>query len=253
MCTAQCAPYIPLAAVPALLWLLFFTSQKVHREKIRNILYIFFWGIFIAAPVVVVQALIEDILYTPFASYALASTLYAFLGIAFVEEAGKYLVVKLKAVPRAFFDEPQDAIIYMITAGLGFAAIENMVYAAGIASSLREVIELAAFRGITATFLHASASAVLGYFLAISIFDRTSEHKKFIFIGLTGATVLHGIYNNFIMNITDIVQQFECTPFGEQGCPESLFGVTLIALLLISSGIIITVGLHKLTKIQFNN
>ena len=46
---------------------------------------------------------------------------------AAAEEILKYLVVRGKVLSDPEFDEPVDAILYMIIAGLGFAAAENIL------------------------------------------------------------------------------------------------------------------------------
>ena len=43
------------------------------------------------------------------------------------EEVAKYLIIKIRILRDPEFDEPIDAMIYMIIAGLGFAALENIL------------------------------------------------------------------------------------------------------------------------------
>lgn len=251
-CSATCIAALPVAVIPSIVWLLFFVAQDKHREKARNLITVFLWGVFIAVPVVFVEILLQDFFFVPFAAFAITPFLISFVAIAFVEEIGKYWVVRAKAVPRAFFDEPQDAIIYMITAALGFAAIENVAYAFNVAPLIAQhgtpvataVIQITALRGLSATFLHVVASGTLGYFLALSLENR-KERRKFLYTGFALATVLHGVYNNFIM---DIEQKFL-----ESGTGGQAFGVSLIAALLIISGTIILVGLRQLAKARFYN
>ncbi len=246
-CTTECLLYLPLAVIPSIIWLAFFVAQDKHKEKFKNLLRIFIWGIVISAPVVFIEATFEKIFLTSTTSLALSSFLYSFVAIALVEETAKYLVVKLRAVPYKFFNEPQDAMVYMITAALGFAAIENIVYAVNLApqiaantgvSLFSAFVSLTIFRGITSTFLHAVASGAVGYFLALSIF-HAKEKKKFLYSGIVLATLLHGVYNNFIM---DIENRLQAGPAG------GAVGTVFVSLLLVISGIIILIGFRKLLK-----
>lgn len=237
--------YLPLGAIPSIAWLLFFIFQDKHKEKARNIIRIFLWGGVIALPVVFIEITTQQLFSIPLAAFVLYPFIYSFILVAFVEEFAKYFVVRIKALPYSFFNEPKDAIIYMITAALGFAAIENINYIYNFATNLNEVINIIVFRGITATFLHVIASGTLGYFLALSLIN-SKERKKFLYTGIIIATVLHGIYNNFIIQLREIIKKFGCGP--ESLCGESIFGMFIIASLLIIFGIIIVIALHKLAE-----
>lgn len=242
-CSGTCMLALPFSILPSIIWLIFFTLQDKHREKTSNILKIFFWGIVVALPVVIIESLAQEIVFAPLAAFALSSVAYAFIAIAFVEEFAKYLVVRLRAMPRKFFDEPQDVMVYIIAAALGFAAIENFVYALNFATNVQEVLNISIFRGVTATFLHVVASGALGYFVALSL-ETPSERRKFFYTGLVVATLLHGIYNNFIINLENKILDSQAT--------SGLFEIFIIATLLIVSGIIILVGINKLARIKFS-
>lgn len=248
--------FAPIAVVPSLIWLLFFVLQKKHKEKLKDIAKVFLWGISIALPVAILEEYGRGLL-VEFASHLFITPfLMGFVVVSFVEEYAKYIVVRTKAMPYAFFDEPQDAIIYMITAALGFAGIENVVYALNHATSPDMVLGLTVFRGITANFLHVVASGFLGYFLALSL-EYPKERRKFLYTGIAGAVLLHGIFNNFIMNLGGLIADSGCSRLLNAGasagtkCPEELFGISLVGMLLLISGIIILMGLYKLAHMQF--
>ena len=81
-------------------------------------------------------------------------------------------------------------MIYMITAGLGFAAIENILNLIGAGS----VIEVFALRSIGATLLHALASGILGFHWA-------SGH---LIPGIIAATLLHWGFNYLVLIFQNI-------------------------------------------------
>jgi RsiW-degrading membrane proteinase PrsW (M82 family) len=141
----------------------------------------------------------------------LVTLFYIFFGVAFVEEFFKYLVVKKKVISQPEFDEPVDALIYLITAALGFAAFENFLILFSFQNFFlpqKEIIyffdyflnlaSISIFRFLSATFLHALVSGIVGYFLALAFFQK----KKYaLFWGLSIATFLHGLYNFSIIKI----------------------------------------------------
>ena len=107
------------------------------------------------------------------------------------------MVVKIKVISHAEFDEPIDAMLYMIIAALGFSAMENIL----ALFPFKETVELFSaswVRFISATFLHALTSALIGYFMALSFFNAKNR-LKLISMGLILAVILHGLYNFLIM------------------------------------------------------
>lgn len=187
-----------LAFLPSIVWLAFFFLQDKHREPKRIVAIIFLWGFFAAIPVIIIEAMGQNY-FLPLFENAGIGWLYAFLIIAFVEEAAKYLVVYAKAIHLRAFNEPQDAILYMVTAALGFAAIENFFYAvAAYDTSIFPSLGSLGGRFLTSTFLHVVSSGFMGYFLARALF-APHRHKSFIVLGLTLSTALHGLYNHFII------------------------------------------------------
>lgn len=121
--------------------------------------------------------------------------LSVFVGVALVEEVFKYLVVRYKVLSDPEFDEPVDALLYMIIAALGFAAIENiLIFFTEIFEKLYQPLILSIIRLISATFLHTLCSGLVGYYLAKSLFE-TKKKFKLVITGLGIATILHGLYN----------------------------------------------------------
>lgn len=199
--------YIIIGTLPSIIWLLYFLRKDVHPESNRMVIKIFLFGV-IAAPI---AALIEigffkmaimlgmDSIASSGQLYIWLFILYNFIGIAFVEEFVKYLVVRLKVLGSPEFDEPTDAMLYMIIAALGFAAIENVLYLLPI--PFFEMLKINIFRFLGAIFLHALCSGLIGYFLALALM-KTTKIKIFIISGIIISAILHGLYNISII-ITD--------------------------------------------------
>lgn len=126
------------------------------------------------------------------------SVIGLFLGIAFIEEYAKYLAVKILVMRRREFDEPVDGMIYLMTSAMGFAAAENAMF---LFPLLRENfllgVELTTNRFLGANLLHALASGIVGFFLARAWFSPRRHH--FVAIGIIIASVLHAVFNYFIL------------------------------------------------------
>ncbi|MDI6591452.1 MAG: PrsW family intramembrane metalloprotease [Patescibacteria group bacterium] len=199
---------IIFAFLPSFIWLLFYLRKDVHPESNPMVLKIFFYGMAAAILTALIElGFFQETAKLPFSPF-LISFLNIFVGVALVEEILKYLVVKEKVLNNPEFDEPIDAMLYMIIAGLGFAALENIliflspkVFFFGIS----ETLTLAIFRFISATFLHALCSGILGFFLALSFFE-IKKRNIFLTIGLFLAITLHGLYNFSIMEIEGILR-----------------------------------------------
>lgn len=122
---------------------------------------------------------------------------------ALFEELLKYFVVRETAVGKWFFDEPVDAMEYMVISALGFSAVENVLYVVQV-DKLISAVQVTVARFLGATLIHTVASGVLGYFLAREVFrgpdKRVEIRPANIILGLVLGAGLHTIYNWIIMS-----------------------------------------------------
>ena len=86
-------------------------------------------------------------------------------------------------------------MLYLIISALGFAATENLLNIFLIPNiTLKLAFSQAIVRFLSATFLHALSSGVLGYFIACSLFNF--KRRRFILTsGFLLAVALHSFYN----------------------------------------------------------
>ena len=225
--------YILFGILPSIIWLLFYLRKDSHPESNKMVLKIFFYGMLVAVPAILLEMGILQILGELKLPLILLTFLNIFIGIALVEELLKYWVVKEKVLGHPEFDEPTDVMLYMIIAALGFAAAENILilFSLGPAFLLGDVITVSVLRFWGATFLHVLASGVLGYFLALSIFD-TKKRGVFLILGVGIATLLHGLYNFSIMEL------------------ERSFPILIPVIILVGLAIFITFAFKSLKKIK---
>jgi len=218
---------------PSAAWLLFYLRKDVHPESNRMILKVFFFGMIVALPVVLAEMGITGEINKLNLPHLLISVLSIFLGVALVEELIKYLVVREKVLEHHEFDEPIDAVLYMIIAALGFAASENIliIFSLGPKFLLGDVFSISIFRFLGATFLHGLASGIMGYFLALSIYE-TGKRTRLLFVGIVTATLLHGLYNLSIIEI------------------GGKSGFIIPVIVLLGSTVFLTYGFKKLKKLK---
>lgn len=121
--------------------------------------------------------------------------------LSLIEEFAKYTVVFLIAFKSKYFDDPIDAIIYLITAALGFAAMENTLYLLKDLANggVLEIVSNGNMRFIGATVVHVVSSAIVGIMIALVFY--APRFIKFIAatIGIFMATLLHAYFNLSIM------------------------------------------------------
>ena len=236
--------YIVLSLAPSIIWLLFYLRKDAHPESNKMVIKIFFYGMLSAVIAAVIEIEISlGLSFLGFKNFSIFSFIfYQFITIALVEELSKFLIVKEKVLSDPEFDEPVDAPLYMIIAALGFAALENLlVLFPGLGPFIfKEALIISAFRFIGATFLHALCSGALGYFLALSILEP-KKRIKLIFTGIVFASILHGLFNVFIIEV-------------EKGLATQnrfllVFSTAGLVLLLAGLALFISFGFRKLKKI----
>jgi len=203
--------YILLGIAPSLIWLSFYLRKDAHPEPKKTVLKIFFLGMASAPLAALIEKGVENLIslalpYLPNLAFFF-QIFYYFLGVAFVEEYLKYLVVERKYIVvkngvlrEPEFDEALDVMLYMVIAGLGFAALENILLFFTKNPPFFEAFLIASLRFIGATFLHALCSGILGLFMAFSFFE-TEKRKVLLFAGFAIAILLHGLYDFSIIKM----------------------------------------------------
>ncbi len=191
---------IVLGTLPSLIWLGYWLRKDAHPEPKVLITKVLLVGIMLSPLAIVLQLLFVQLLARLLSvpSDTLSNGAGFYLWAALVEEVVKYLAVYFVVLRSPEFDEPVDAMIYMLTAALGFAAMENiLVINRVLGDGLSATIGLWSLRFAGATLLHALSSALLGYFIALAWFYF--DHRKALFVtGLVLATLFHWSFNLFI-------------------------------------------------------
>lgn len=191
---------ITLGLIPSLVWLYFYARKDCHPEPKNLLAQTFLMGIIISPLAILLQFGFAQFVSTiTGAGQAITQNSSSFfLWAAAVEEFIKFYAIRMLVMRNPKFDEPIDAMIYMITAGLGFAAMENILVMFRVFPEGTQIaLATWALRFTGATLLHALSSGIMGYFLAMSWFFRDHK-KKLMIIGLVMATIFHFTFNIFL-------------------------------------------------------
>lgn len=185
--------------MPALLWLWFWLKEdRLHPEPRGMIIRTFIIGM-IAVPLVFpVEKFIQNH-YGQEIIFGLP-ILVVFLWSS-AEELFKLIAAYLAAMDTKEYDEPIDAVVYMITAALGFSAMENVFFLVSSISSsgIVESLITGNLRFIGATLLHVLSSGVIGLFIGLSFYKSWITKKISLIIGVVIAILLHTTFNIYIM------------------------------------------------------
>lgn len=191
------SPIIALIAflggvVPALIWVFFWLLEdRCQPEPKRYVI-----GTFVAGMLAVILVLPIERAATGIAS----NTALLFVWAA-LEEIFKFGAAYVAALRWRVYDEPIDAIVYMVTAALGFSALENMLF---LWTPLQNgevfrTIVTGDLRFIGATLLHVLTSATVGIALALSFYKDASARRLYALVGVILAITLHTLFNFLIL------------------------------------------------------
>lgn len=194
--------------IPSLVWLWFWLKQDKHFPEPTGLIALsFFAGMAIVYFVLPLQKLVvasivpimnvADLLAQKFSLIPANEQTIQITLWAFIEEFAKYTTVFLIAFKSRHFDEPIDAVVYLITAALGFAAMENTLYILKDIAS-KETLEMLVngnMRFIGATIVHIVSSAVVGIAIAFSFYAPRFIKFFAVTIGILIASLLHAYFN----------------------------------------------------------
>jgi RsiW-degrading membrane proteinase PrsW (M82 family) len=184
--------------LPPLLWLWFWLKEDKARPEPRGRIFLSFAAGMAMVPLVI-----------PFEKAALnifGMGTIAVIAWAIIEEVFKYIGAYFAALRSRYFDEPIDAMIYLITAALGFAAVENVFFLLGPLQDgdIFQSLITSNLRFLGATLLHTVSSAAVGSAIALSFYRRKKVRREYLLVGITLAVALHALFNLFIMKQTGV-------------------------------------------------
>jgi RsiW-degrading membrane proteinase PrsW (M82 family) len=185
-----------LAIIPGLLLIVYvYRKDKVEKEPLGLIVRILIYGVISCIAAGYLEQLESNFL----PQYPQGSVEYAlttsFCMAAFVEEIVKFLAMRLGSWRYEGFNYRFDGIVYGVSAAVGFAVYENVMYVAMYG------FQTAIVRAFTAIPLHAFCGVFMGvmysYSKKASILGQGGKSVMYTIFALLLPMLIHGTYDTF--------------------------------------------------------
>ena len=179
--------------IPSLLWLWFWLNEENNKPEPKGLLtLIFILGMLAVVVVLPIQKFVQS---------GITSTEWQLALWATAEEIMKLLAVVVLISGTNEIDEPIDCPIYLITAALGFAALENALFLLKPLTLGQTTVGLLTgqMRFIGSTLLHTVSSGIVGIALGLSLHMEGLKKKLYLIVGIIFAIALHSAFNFFII------------------------------------------------------
>ncbi|QJC51840.1 intramembrane metalloprotease PrsW [Paenibacillus albicereus] len=161
-----------------------YLKDRYDSEPIHLVLKLFLTGMLIVVPIMVIQRGIELFL----GSHPL---LFSFGLSGGVEEVVKWFVLYHIIYNHTEFDEPYDGIVYAASISLGFATIENILYAVYFPSTFTTLM----LRALLPVSGHALFGIMMGYYFGKAKFAPRRSARRLLAVSLLLPVGLHGLYD----------------------------------------------------------
>lgn len=185
--------------LPAFVWLIFWLREdRKNPEPKGAIGRTFLFGMLAVIFVLPFQKGVE-MMFPGVAATAL-------LLWALLEEVFKFAAGYFGGLHSAEDNEPLDPLIYMVTAALGFVALENALFIFGPLADqdITQSIITGNMRFIGASLLHVVASGIVGASLSFAFYRSRPKRVTAVTTGLVSAIVFHFLFNFLILKMGGI-------------------------------------------------
>lgn len=191
-----------IAPVAVVIWYIYRKDRK-QPEPTKLLIKAFIYGILSALLTLMIVIPFEAI--TEFANDEVSNIgnaiFNAFFMAAIPEELAKLGMLWLLLRNNPYFDEHFDGIVYAVCIGMGFAAIENVLY---LFDNYESWISVGIARALFAVPGHFLDAVIMGFYYSLWHFRIVHNWQTCALI-LVGPILAHGIYDSivFSMNIDD--------------------------------------------------
>lgn len=176
--TAAIAPGVSLLTY-------FYLKDRYDTEPVHMVVRVFLLGVLIVLPIMVIQ---RGLLLW----WGDEPIVFAFVISSGVEEVIKWFVLYHIIYNHTEFDEPYDGIVYAVAISLGFATVENVLYAIYQPASFATLLG----RALLPVSGHALFGVTMGYYLGKAKFaSEPSRTRLFLLMSLFVPLLEHGVYD----------------------------------------------------------
>ena len=191
--------------VPGLFWMWFWLHEKhKHKEPRRVIIKVFICGMAAVLVSYLCQKGVDAYLHvrtgTPMdvdLETVIGGQYLMTLIHVIIEEFAKFAAAYVIAFRTKVFNEPIDAFIYLMTAAVGFAAMENTLFLIQplFNGQTLETVVTGHMRFIGASVLHVASSGILSVFIGLSFCKGRLLREVNVWLGLSVAILIHWTFN----------------------------------------------------------
>lgn len=166
-------------------------ADRYEREPLVGLVMSFAAGGLATLPAITVERWALQVLGYPPAT-AWDTALLSFGVLAPLEELSKWMVLALIVFPSRAFNEPMDGIVYAVLIAMGFASVENVLYADRLG------LQVLLLRLFTAVPAHLVFGIVQGYYAGMRYAQKARAIPRLL-QGLLIAVLLHGLYDFLVL------------------------------------------------------
>jgi RsiW-degrading membrane proteinase PrsW (M82 family) len=186
--------YMAAAIIPAILLLKYiYDIDKFDKEPPILLAKLFVFGMISVIPAILLEKIMQMVIGQ--GSGKLYYMIYAFLGVAIIEEGVKLFALKHGSFHERSFDYMFDGIVYAVFVSLGFAVVENImyVYSGGIGTAF--------VRALTSIPGHMCFAIPMGFFYSKAKRQevRGKGYGLYMLLAWLVPMIFHGIYDYVLM------------------------------------------------------
>ncbi len=188
-----------IAITPGIAILLYvYYRDKYEKEPPSLVWKVFVYGMIAALVAGGIELLLYSFHFYWLKKHALFvfAFLYSFLVIGPVEEGVKYLVTYNVAFKDSEFNEPMDGIVYAVSASLGFATFENVLYV------LQYGMKVGIERAFISVPVHAFFGIIMGSFLGKAKFKKGTKRDNLMWKAFYIPALFHGFFDFVLLSKT---------------------------------------------------
>ncbi|WP_123040830.1 glutamic-type intramembrane protease PrsW [Cohnella candidum] len=168
----------------------FYWKDRYDSEPLSMVLRMFVTGVLIVLPAMVLQRGLTIWLGdSPFT--------FSFVISAGVEELLKFFVLYHIIFNHTEFDEPYDGIVYATAVSLGFATLENVLYAFLQPTTFGTLL----VRALLPVSGHALFGVFMGYSLGRAKFSKGKQVRFHLGMAVLLPLIWHGVYDLMMLTV----------------------------------------------------
>lgn len=188
---------VVLAIIPSIIiGILIYKADKVEKEPKKEIIKAFLLGCLSIVLTLVISYILKLSEIELNSNHIIELLIYSFIDVALIEEFSKWIISLLFLRTNKNYNYIFDSIVYTVFIALGFATIENILYA------IDNDIVVILIRAITTVPAHVFFATSLGYYIS-----KYKEKPKFttLILSLIVPTLLHGFYDFCLLSENTIL------------------------------------------------